>query len=181
LPIKAANTPARSLTPALWLAALVLALLSLLSLPSADAEARRSQAALDPAERALVSAINRTRRAHGLHRLHRNRGLQKSADYHCWDMLQANFFAHASSNGTPFKTRVGRYTRLRRIGENLAYVPSQDAAGAADQVVEMWMQSSVHRESLLSPTFTRVGIARRIGTWGDFRVAVYTADFAAKR
>ena len=168
--------PARLLTPALPLAAA-----AALLLPAPPAVATGSQARLDGSERALIRAINRTRAAHGLHRLHRNRGLQKSADYHCWDMLRANFFAHASSNGTSFQSRVKRYTRKRRIGENLAYIPSQNAAGAANQVVQMWMDSPSHRAALLSPSFSRVGVARRIGKWGDFRVAVYTADFASKR
>lgn len=172
------NIPARTLTPAL-LIALLLAALAWLSLPAPDAEA--AGARLDRAERALVREINRTRRAHGLHRLNRNRRLQHSADYHCWDMLNANFFAHASSNGTSFERRVKRYTRKRRLGENLAYVPSQDARHAATEIVQMWLNSPGHREALLSPAFSRVGVARRIGKWGDFRVAVYTADFSSKR
>ena len=174
-----ANIPARTLTPALLLTALLLAALASLSLPAPAAEA--SGARLDRAERALVREVNRTRRAHGLRRLRRNRRLQRSADYHCWDMLNANFFAHASSNGTSFTRRVKRFTRKRRIGENLAYLPHQGARDAAKQVIEMWMNSPSHRAALLSPSFRQVGIARRIGKWGDFRVAVYTADFASRR
>jgi uncharacterized protein YkwD len=169
--------PARLLTSTL-LAALLLAL-SLLALP---AQAAADASALDGSERALLREINRTRAAHGLHALHRNRRLQSSADYHCWDMLQANFFAHSSSNGTPFETRVKRYTQKKRLGENLAYLPSQDARHAARQIVDMWMNSAGHREALLSHSFSRIGIARRIGKWdNNFRVAVYTVDFASKR
>jgi uncharacterized protein YkwD len=170
--------------PARLLTSLPLALLLTVALtlsPTARAEAKADKSRLDRSERALVHEINKTRRAHGLRRLHRNRRLQRSADYHCWDMLQANFFAHASSNGTSFQNRVSRYTRKRRLGENLAYVPSQDARNAASQVVQMWLNSPAHRDALLSPSFSRIGIARRIGKWGDFRVAVYTADFASKR
>jgi uncharacterized protein YkwD len=173
------NIPARSLTIPLLLALMLLAALASLSLPAPAAEASGSR--LDRAERTLLREVNRTRRAHGLHRLRRSRRLQRSADYHCWDMLNANFFAHASSNGQSFERRVKRYTRKRRIGENLAYVPSSDARHAATQVVQMWMNSPGHREALLSPSFSRIGLARRIGTWGDFRVAVYTADFSSKR
>lgn len=171
---------ARTLTSIL-LAAALLAVFFLLALPAAESEARGDRAQLDGAERALVREVNRTRRAHGLRRLYRNRRLQTSADYHCWDMLQANFFAHASSNGTPFRRRVKRYTRKRRLGENLAYVPSQTGRSAATKVIEMWLNSPTHRAALLSPRFSRIGVARRIGKWGDFRVAVYTADFASKR
>ena len=173
------NIPARTLTFTPLLVALLLAALAGLTLPVATAQA--AGARLDRAERALLREVNRTRAAHGLHRLNRNRRLQKSADYHCWDMLNANFFAHTSSNGTSFERRVKRYTRKRRLGENLAYVPSQDARHAASQIVQMWLNSPGHREALLSPSFSRVGVARRIGKWGDFRVAVYTADFASRR
>jgi uncharacterized protein YkwD len=169
--------PARLLTHIL-LAALLLALPLLAHPARAEADA----SALDRSERALLREVNRTRAAHGLRALHPNRRLQKSADYHCWDMLQANFFAHSSSNGTPFQTRVKRYTQKKRLGENLAYLPSQDARDAASQIVQMWMGSAGHREALLSPSFSRIGIARRIGKWdNNFRVAVYTADFASKR
>jgi uncharacterized protein YkwD len=172
------HIPARTLTPTLLIAAL-LAALACLSLPAPAAQA--AGARLDRAERALLREVNRTRRAHGLPRFNRNRRLQRSADYHCWDMLNANFFAHASSNGTSFQRRVKRFTRKRRIGENLAYLPSRNARDAASKIVQMWMSSPGHRAALLSPVFSRIGIARRIGTWGDFRVAVYTADFASRR
>ena len=171
------NIPARTLTLPLLLALMLLAALAALSLPAPAAEA---SSRLDRSERALLREVNKTRRAHGLHRLRRSTRLQRSADYHCWDMLNANFFAHASSNGTSFERRVKRYTRKRRIGENLAYVPSSDARHAASQVVQMWLSSPGHREALLSPSFSRIGLARRIGKWGDFRVAVYTADFASR-
>jgi uncharacterized protein YkwD len=166
--------PARLLTT---LAVLVAVAVMLLPAPKAEAA---DGARLDRAERAVLKEVNRVRAANGLHRLWRNRRLQKSADYHCWDMLRANFFAHASSNGTSFQTRVKRYTNRRRIGENLAYLPSQDASSAST-VVQMWMNSPGHRAALLSTAFRRIGIARRIGKWGDFRVAVYTVDFASKR
>jgi uncharacterized protein YkwD len=172
------NIPARSLTTALLLLATLVGLLAALSAP---APAAAAGARLDRAERALLHEINTVRHASGLHALRRSRRLQRSADYHCWDMLNANFFAHASSNGTSFERRVKRYTRKRRIGENLAYVPSQDARQGAARIVQMWLNSPAHRDALLSPTFRRIGLARRIGKWGDFRVAVYTADFASKR
>ena len=172
------NIPARTLTIPLLLA-LLLAALASLSLPAPAAEA--AGARLDRAERALLREVNKTRRAHGLVPMRPSRSLQRSADYHCWDMLNANFFAHASSNGTSFERRVKRYTRKRRIGENLAYVPGKDARHAASRIVQMWLGSPVHREALLSPSFSRIGLARRIGKWGDFRVAVYTADFSSKR
>ena len=172
------NFPARSLTMALLLLAILMAVLAALSMP---APAEAAGARLDRAERSLLREINRTRRAHGVRALRPSRRLQRSADYHCWDMLRANFFAHTSSNGTSFERRVKRYTRKRRLGENLAYTPTRKGRRAAVQVVQMWLNSPSHRAALLSPAFRRVGLARRVGRLGARRMAVYTADFASKR
>jgi uncharacterized protein YkwD len=96
-------------------------------------------------------------------------------------MLRANFFGHASSNGTPFRQRVRRYRPASRLGETLAYVPRRQSRGATSRVVGMWMNSPGHRAMLLSPSFRRVGIGRRTGTFGRMRAVVYTADFASVR
>lgn len=172
------NTPVRTWTSALL--AIALALLAA-ALAPATADARGDRAALDGAERALFGEINRTRARHGLRRLTRNRRLQRSADYHCWDMLRADFFAHSSSNGTPFEQRVERFTKRRRLGENLAHLPTTGGRRGARRVMAMWMNSPSHRAALLSPVFRRVGVARRIGRWHGRRVAVYTVDFASRR
>jgi uncharacterized protein YkwD len=136
---------------------------------------------LDGGERALLRALNRTRAAHGLHRVRRSRRLARAADAHCLDMLRANFVAHTSSNGTPMGTRVSRYRPSNRLGETLAYMPGRGRRGAARQVVSMWMSSPGHRAAVLSSGFRRVGIARRRGRMGNQRAAVYTVDFASRR
>jgi len=171
----------RPLTSARPFLACATALTTLFMLPIAQADAGGDRARLGPAERALKAEMNRTRAAHGLHRLRHSGRLAKSADYHCWDMLNANFFAHSSSNGTPMPVRVRRYKRASRIGENLAYVGKKRPRKAARAVVGMWMNSPSHRASLLSGTFTRVGVARRVGSLGGGRVAVYTVDFSSAR
>jgi uncharacterized protein YkwD len=136
---------------------------------------------LDRAERALLRAINQTRHAHGLASLGPNRRLQRAADAHCKDMLRANFFAHNSSNGTSMAARVRHYRPSHRLGETLAYLPTGGLNQAARRVVDMWMASPPHRAELLSSGFRRIGIARRVGTLGAVRAAVYTADFASSR
>ena len=170
---------ARTLTSTRVGVGFALAVASLI--PGGAAHARGGGEKLDRAERTLLRQVNSTRKSHGLPALRRSRRLQRSADYHCWDMLHANFFAHASSNGTPMEQRVRRYTRSNRIGENLAYVRNRSPRTAARQVLTLWLNSPPHRELLLSRTFRRVGIARRVGSFGAGRVAVYTADFASAR
>jgi len=147
----------------------------------ADAERRTSESRHDRTERYLISEINRVRGAHGLPHYSRSRALSRSADYHSWDMLHGNFFAHASSNGTPFEGRVRRYTRAARLGENLAWVPGVRRRGVVRRVVGMWMNSDSHRAALLATDFAKIGVARRTGTIGAARVTVFTADLATRR
>lgn len=137
---------------------------------------------MDRTERKVLRVVNRIRASHGLRRLYRNRSLSRSADYHCGDMLRANFFAHASSNGTPFDTRVRRFARRSaRIGENLAWVSGGGELGIAQRIVSMWMASPSHRAIILTPDFRSVGVARRTGTLGSVRAVVFTADFSSLR
>lgn len=149
---------------------------------TAPAQAGGDQSRMDRTERKVLRVVNRIRASHGLRRLYRNRSLSRSADYHCGDMLRANFFAHASSNGTPFDTRVRRFARRSaRIGENLAWVSGGGELGIAQRIVSMWMASPSHRAIILTPDFRSVGVARRTGTLGSVRAVVFTADFSSLR
>ena len=142
---------------------------------TADAKPR-----LDGRERAIVRAINRQRTKHGLSSLKSSRRLARAADYHSWEMLDADYFAHESRDGSSFATRVRRYANLRAIGETLAMLGGCGRK-AARKVVRMWMNSPGHRAILLSPSFRKVGIGRRTGNLGDSRACVVTADFGSRK
>ena len=159
---------------------IVLAALAAACLPAPEAQASAG-ARMDRSERAIVHAINIVRRQHGLGRVYRNRGLNRAADAHSRDMLRANFFAHASSNGTSMGDRVRRYKRARRIGETLAYLPRGNRSGGAWQVVNMWMNSPGHRATILTRGFRRIGVAKQRGAIGGNRVTVFTVDFSSSR
>jgi uncharacterized protein YkwD len=132
---------------------------------------------LNAAERDLIRRINDVRAHHGLGGLRPGPGLNRAADRHSRDMLRSDFFAHPSSDGTPFHRRVRRYARASSVGETLAYVPSR--RGGAGTVIRGWMQSPPHRAILLQPGFTRIGLSRRWGWLGGQKRAVVTADFAS--
>lgn len=148
---------------------------------AAPADARGAQNRLDPTERKVIRLINAQRAARGLGLLTANRRLSRSADYHSWDMLRGNFFAHASANGASFQGRVRRYSQAGRVGENLAYVPKGQGRGQAERVVGMWMRSPSHQAVLLNPGFRKIGVARRAGTLGRIRATVFTADLSSRR
>jgi uncharacterized protein YkwD len=180
LQAEAPLSPAWLKTHVRAIAACLFSALLLTALPAPAESHARQTSRFDRIEKRIVRNINAIRSANGLHGLRRNRPLARSADFHCRDMLRANFFAHASSNGQSFQQRVEQFRPSNRIGETLAYLPKGQRGSMARRIVDMWMNSPPHRASLLSPSFRRVGIARRNGAFGRLRVTVFTADFASK-
>lgn len=149
---------------------------------ASPASARKDQSRMDQTERKVLRVINRVRASHGLGRLYRNSSLSRSADYHSGDMLRGDFFAHNSSNGTPFDARVRRFSRRpARIGENLAWVSQGSERGLARRIVSLWMRSPGHRAIILTREFRSLGVARRTGSLGSIRAVVFTADFSSAR
>ena len=109
-----------------------------------------------------------------------SRRLARAADFHSWEMLDADYFAHESRDGSPFSERVRRYVSPRAIGETLAML-SGCGPKAAKRVVRMWMNSPGHRPILLSSSYKRVGLGRRTGDLSGSRACVVTADFGSRK
>jgi uncharacterized protein YkwD len=135
---------------------------------------------VDAKERAIMRAINHQRSKHGLAKVRSSRRLARAADFHSWEMLDANYFAHESRDGSPFDQRVRRYAKHRALGETLAMLGGC-GKGSARRVVRMWMNSPGHRDILLSSTYRRVGLGKRTGNLGGTRACVVTADFGSKK
>ena len=135
---------------------------------------------VDARERAIVRAINRQRAKHGLARVRSSRRLARAADFHSWEMLDADYFAHESRDGGSFDRRIRRYARHRSLGETLAMLGGC-GSGSARRVVRMWMNSSGHRAVLLSSSYRRIGIGKRAGSLGGNRACLVTADFGSRR
>lgn len=135
---------------------------------------------VDANERAIVRAINRQRAKHGLAKVKTSLRLARAADFHSWEMLDADYFAHESRNGGPFDQRVRRFANHRALGETLAMLGGC-GKGSARRVVRMWMNSSGHRAIMLSSTYRRVGLGKRTGKLGGNRACVVTADFGSRK
>jgi uncharacterized protein YkwD len=135
---------------------------------------------VDSRERAIVRAINRQRARHGLAAVRTSRRLARAADFHSWEMLDADYFAHESRDGASFDQRVRRYAKHRSLGETLAMLGGC-GDGSARRVVRMWMNSSGHRAVLLSSAYRRIGIGKRAGNLGGNRACVVTADFGSRK
>jgi uncharacterized protein YkwD len=144
------------------------------------AGAAAGPARLDKREKAMVRGINAQRARYGLAPVRANRRLGRAADYHSWEMLDANFFAHSSRDGGSFDARIRRFANPRVLGETLAMLGGRCGRRSAQRVVRMWMHSPGHRAILLSGKFRRIGLAKRTGRLGGTRACVVTADFASK-
>lgn len=87
-----------------------------------------------------------------------------AAAYAC-EMIDQRFFGHTnphSGDGVVERVTVAGYDYLT-IGENLAAGISN-----APATLDAWLESAPHRDVLLDPVFTRVGVAVRYG--GEFGV-----------
>jgi uncharacterized protein YkwD len=139
-----------------------------------------SSARLDQRERAIIRGINHQRANHGLAPVRASARLSRAADFHSWEMLDANYFAHTSRDGGSFDQRVRRFVKKRALGETLAMLSGGCGRGSARQVVRMWMDSPPHRAILLSGTYRRVGIGKRVGSLGARKACMVTADFSSQ-
>jgi uncharacterized protein YkwD len=138
--------------------------------------------------RALLVAVNATRRAHGLRALRLSAALTEAAYAHAQSLAAAGQFTHA----WPTTNRVfGRWIRnfysargYRRwsAGENLLWAsPSFAAAGA----VQQWLASPVHRRVMLTPSWRelRVGVVAATaapGAYGGKDVQIAAAEFGKR-
>jgi uncharacterized protein YkwD len=93
-------------------------------------------------------------------------------------MMRHQYLGHASADGTPWDRRLRRYVHARSLGETVAVLSRRRRMARA--VVREWMNSAPHRATLLSPSFRRIGVARRAGRWNGRRSAFFTADLASR-
>jgi len=150
------------------------------AVPATPDTANANAVRADRLERQVIRHVNAVRRAHGLLGLRHSRGLQRSADFHSWEILRSNMLSHTSPDGTPMARRIRRFVRARVVGETIAWV-SPRTRRQASVIVGSWMRSPVHRAALLSPAFRRVGVGRRTGSLRRARVSVTTLNLASAR
>lgn len=108
----------------------------------------------DPdAEQAMLRLVNDERIAQGLRPLELDPRLVPVARQHSEEMFRMKYFGHQSPvNGSPFDRLAGAKISYSRAGENLAYAHSVAIAHRG------LMDSQGHRENILRPEFTRIGI-----------------------
>jgi uncharacterized protein YkwD len=108
----------------------------------------------DPsAERQMLEQVNEERANAGLKPLVWDDRLVPIARQHSEEMFKLKYFAHQSPvTGSPFDRLKAAGVTYTRAGENLAYAQSVTVAFRG------LMDSPGHRENILRPEFTRIGI-----------------------
>jgi uncharacterized protein YkwD len=108
----------------------------------------------DPgAERQMLELVNEERTSAGLQPLVWDDRLVPVARAHSEEMFKLKYFSHTSPvAGSPFDRLKAAGVSYTRAGENLAYAQSVTIAHRG------LMESQGHRENLLRPEFTKIGI-----------------------
>jgi uncharacterized protein YkwD len=105
---------------------------------------------------AIVVLVNEARVKAGLHPLSINGALTAAAERTAVDMATHRRLDHVGSDGSSFVDRIqqaGYNGSL--LGENLLYQGRVNANSA----FRMWMASRGHRDNILQPGFTEIGVS----------------------
>ena len=102
----------------------------------------------------VIRLTNNIRRRAGLSDLVVNQRLENAAQIHAGNLAFQDFFAHTGLDGLePWDRALNAGYDYQTIGENIAAGQLSPA-----EVVEAWFNSSSHRDNLLNPAFTEIGV-----------------------
>lgn len=118
-----------------------------------------------PIEQEVVRLVNDERVQRGLKPLQMDAALSSVARDKSKDMRDRNYFSHTSPTyGSPFDMMKTYGISYRAAGENIAAGQT-----TAEQVVKGWMNSKGHRENILSPQYTTIGVGyAKGGAYGHY-------------
>jgi uncharacterized YkwD family protein len=118
--------------------------------PATDTTATKG---LTADEKQMLDLVNQERAKQGIAPLKINADLEKLARMKAQDMIDKNYFSHQSPTyGSPFDMMNKYGVKYNTAGENIAGNSSVQAAHTA------LMNSAGHRQNILNPNFTEVGI-----------------------
>ncbi|WP_369797387.1 CAP domain-containing protein [Paucisalibacillus sp. EB02] len=105
-------------------------------------------------ENDVVTLTNKERSQAGLSALQIDAKLSQVAREKSNDMQRNSYFSHTSPTyGSPFDMMRDHGITYRSAGENIAQGQTSPA-----EVVQAWMNSQGHRENILNPNFTHIGV-----------------------
>lgn len=105
-------------------------------------------------EQQVVELTNQERAKNGLPALKLDVELSKVAKDKSKDMQSKNYFSHTSPTyGSPFDMMKAYGISYKAAGENIAM-----GQRSPEEVVQAWMNSQGHRENIMNPSFTHIGV-----------------------
>jgi len=132
-------------------------------------------------EKQMLALINHARVKHGLHRLKMVGSLERASRSHSHEMVTRGYFAHSSSDGESFASRLIRFGYSPSgctgwaVGEDIAY--GYESSGTVKAIFRAWMHSPAHRAVIYTKRFRNVGIGRAKGTVrGISGIVFFTLD-----
>lgn len=118
----------------------------------------------------IFELTNAEREKAGAGPLIRNTKIESLAKNHCADMINRGFFNHENPDGdSPFDRFRKADITYRHAGENIA-------AGqkTPEQAMEEWLSSPGHKDNILNPDYTDIGISVMCGgKYGIYWVQVF--------
>jgi uncharacterized YkwD family protein len=120
----------------------------------------------------MLNLVNKERAAAGVQPLQIDLRLVAAARAKAADMKTNNYFDHTSPTyGSPWALMQSFGLTVQWAGENIGGNQTVAAAMAA------WMQSSGHRENILDPRFTHLGVGVAYGSsYGNLYVQEFLQE-----
>ncbi|WP_346940586.1 CAP domain-containing protein [uncultured Clostridium sp.] len=111
-------------------------------------------------EQLIFTKVNEERARAGMSTLSYSSLMEKYARIKSKDMGDRNYFDHKNLEGELITSQMARDgISYRAWGENLAYIGGvSDINELANQFMINWMNSQGHRENILSPDYTSIGV-----------------------
>ena len=137
------------------------------------------------ANKTIVCLLNFERSRHGLTSLVEVPALDLSSKRQSDDMVRRRYFEHVSPDGVTPQARIAAAGYVVRpggvTGENIAW--GEGIKGTPAEIVDAWMHSPGHRENILRPQFSEVGMGLAVGNPPShvkvtYSSGTYTTDFA---
>lgn len=115
----------------------------------------------DQVNKEILNLVNQERAKAGLKPVTLDSQLSKVAMDKAKDMANNHYFDHISPTlGSPFDMMTRAGIQSNTAGENIAM-----GQHSAQEVMTQWMNSQGHRENILNPNFTKIGVASYNGYW----------------
>ena len=129
-------------------------------------------------ENDLLALVNQKRQEKGLATLSLNSELDDAARRKAADMYSKNYWSHFAPDGS-----TTPWVFIRDAGYNYIFAGENLAKGFTDSgaVVEAWMNSSTHRDNILSDKYRDVGFAIVPGTLSGEETVLVVEMFGARQ